>query len=488
MAEYTALKPLFDDIGAAIRFKDGTTELIPAEDFPERIRAIQSGGIQLESIAITTQSNKTRYKAGDAFDPTGMTVTATFTDGSTVLVSAGGMTYDPSGPLAATDTEVTASFTFGGKTMTAQQPITVAPTTICGVKWNSSNSSTGMERLTAENDQNGLVNTDITAEPVPAVGTGNGSSPFDKLVPWSGMEEYNIVDGNVSYKQGDVGFSRSNYDTVVYIPEYWYKVVNNGSDWYFYVSSGETSGFAKHPGSGKFVGRYNTCSGYFSKTGMAPLVNITRADARTGSVGKGSKWCQYDFASWCAVEYLFRVEYASWDSQNKIGRGYVDDNSAAIDNGGTDSMAYHTGRAAGENGKTAVQYRHIENPWGNVWEWIDGININNRVPYICLDRTKFADDTATGYTNTGLTLPSSNDWIKNIGMSSNSDWAFIPIEVGGNENTFIPDALYSGADWRNLYVGGDYAFGSFAGMWAFSAVNPSWGSSAALGTRLLYNP
>lgn len=125
---------------------------------------------------------------------------------------------------------------------------------------------------------------------------------------------------------------------------------------YFYIADKAKSGFTKHPGSGKYVGRYNTISGHYSKTGSAPLVNLTRASARSGARGKGSKWSEYDFASWCAVWLLYLVEFSDWDSQSKIGRGYVDGNSSAISSGGTDSMIYHTGRAAGTDGKTAVQY------------------------------------------------------------------------------------------------------------------------------------
>ena len=48
------LKPLFKDIADAIREKDGATDKICAADFPERIRAIQGGGVQVERLEITT--------------------------------------------------------------------------------------------------------------------------------------------------------------------------------------------------------------------------------------------------------------------------------------------------------------------------------------------------------------------------------------------------------------------------------------------------
>ena len=73
--------------------------------------------------------------------------------------------------------------------------------------------------------------------------------------------------------------------------------------------------------------------------------------------------------------------------------------SSIQNNGGTDSMTYHTGRAAGTDGQTQVQYRHIENPWGNIWEWIDGANFNARKSYVCTNPANYADDTTTNYTD-----------------------------------------------------------------------------------------
>lgn len=489
MANYTALAPLFDDIADAIRYKDSTTAEIVANTFPDRIRAIPSVSFDsaLDSIAVANPPMKTDYLAGETFNPAGMVVVATFSDGSEVVVNNSVLTFTPSGPLSTTDTQITVSLTIANVTKTTAQAITVVAPHVFGVVWDTSNPSTAMTRLTKANDPNGFVTVDITEEPVPAVGNGEGSSPFDNYAPWKDMEEYNIINNVVTYKRGDAGFSRSDHDTMVYVPEFWYKALLVVGKQYFYTSSTEKEGFEKHPGSGKYVGRYKTGAGYVSKTGTAPLVNITRADARTGSAAKGNKWSQYDFASWGAAEFLFRVEFADWDSQSKVGRGYVDGNSAAINNGGTDSMIYHTGRAAGEDGKTAVQYRHIENPWGNVFEWIDGINFSNGDAYICLDRTKFADDTISNYTQTGVTLP-SNGWIKGLGVSNSFPWAFLPNANGGSEATDIPDYVYSNAGWRALRVGGYWYSGSYAGLWYFGANYVSAGSDAYIGARLLYHP
>ena len=361
---------------------------------------------------------------------------------------------------------------------------------VFGVCWNYNAQSTALTRLKKATDPNGLVNVDITTNPAPAVGTGAGSSPFDSYLPWSGMDEYNIINNAVSYKKGQSGFSRSSYDTVVFIPEYYFRIIDDAANKkrYFYIADKAKSGFTKHPGSGKYVGRYNTISGYYSKTGSQPLANMTRATARTNSKNKGSKWGQYDFASWCAVWLLYLVEFADWNSQATIGVG-ICNGSSMSNTGGTDSMSYHTGTAASSRTATgAVQYRNIENPYGNIWEWIDGVNFSDGTVYVCTIPANYADDTTAGYTNAG-TKVQSNGFIKAIGLSSTAPWAFFPTEVGGSETIYIPDYAYYDSGWRVLVVGGDYSYSAGnVGLFYFYANLASSGSYSYVGARLLFHP
>ena len=361
---------------------------------------------------------------------------------------------------------------------------------VFGVCWNYNAQSTALTRLKKSTDPNGLVNVDITTNPAPAVGTGAGSSPFDNYLPWSGMDEYNIINNAVSYKKGQSGFSRSSYDTVVFIPEYYFRIIDDAANKkrYFYIADKAKSGFTKHPGSGKYVGRYNTISGYYSKTGSQPLANMTRATARTNSKNKGSKWGQYDFASWCAVWLLYLVEFADWNSQATIGVG-ICNGSSMSNTGGTDSMSYHTGTAASSRTATgAVQYRNIENPYGNIWEWIDGVNFSDGTVYVCTIPANYADDTTAGYTNAG-TKVQSNGFIKAIGLSSTAPWAFFPTEVGGSETIYIPDYAYCLSGWRVLMVGGNYGNSTgVVGLFYFLAGSASSNSDSNVGARLLFHP
>lgn len=365
-------------------------------------------------------------------------------------------------------------------------------TSVFGVSWDSSQPSTALTRLTKANDPNKLVTVDITTEPVPAVGTGSGSSPFDNYMPWMGMEEYNISinTGEFIAKKGDPGFYRGdvNYPVLVKIPEFYYKIEKSGTIFRYYVADGPVDGFDLHPGSGCYICRYemgevngSTPTGC---SGRSVLTDKTRGTLRNYTRDMASGFQLYDFAAWCAVGLLYRVEYADWGSQEKIGPGIVND-TAAHKTGETDAMVYHTGRAhSGDN--AAVQYRGIENPWGNVFEFIDGINFNNYASYICTDPTKYADDTITNYTITGVSL-GSNGWTKGLGLSTNFPWAYLPNESGGSGSTFIPDRVsHISQGWQILTVSGDYSDSSYSGLFCFGSNYTSLESNSIIGTRLQF--
>lgn len=370
-------------------------------------------------------------------------------------------------------------------------------TSVFGVSWDSSQPSTALTRLTKANDPNKLVTVDITTEPVPAVGTGSGSSPFDNYMPWMGMEEYNIINtsGKVLNKKGESGFTRTNISVpvMVKIPEFYYKIERVGSIFRYYVADGPVDGLSLHPGSGdNYLGRYEAgeaSSGTMglilaSYSGTTPSVSKTRSTFRDYARNMASGFQLRDIAAWCAYDLLYLVEYADWDSQKKIGQG-LSNNPSVNKTGLTDAMVYHTGRAhSGDN--AAVQYRGVENPWGNVREWVDGINFQNRTAYICTDPTKYADDTTANYTSTGVTLSSTTGWIKGLGLSTDFPWAYLPNEPGGSSTTYIPDYMYSGGGWRVLNVGGSYSKRLNGGQFYFDASNTSSDKNSDLGARLQF--
>lgn len=417
----------------------------------------------------------------------GSTVTATL--GSTVLTKTSTgtavFTVGKAGTWAikATKGDQTAEGTVSITTSGQSKSLTLSYANVFGVCWDTSNSSTALTRLTPSTDPYGLVTKSVTTEPVPAVGTGAGSSPFDSFMPWSGMKECNLNNaGAVTAWKGDSGFSRSNNFTMVFIPEFYVAAKRNGTKQYFYVSDKPKTGMTKHPGSGKYVGRY-TIPG--SKSGVTSTVNITRTTARSNAKKNGDKWHLYDFATYCAIIFLYIVEFADWNCQSKIGKGSVDVTSSQFSNGVTDVMTYHTGAKNRDTplASVGVQYRWIENLWGNLAQWVDGINISANAAFCCTDPSKYEDDTADGYTNIGE-LPNSDGFITDLTVTNNG--LLIPKAVGGSETTYIPD-YFSGnpRGWCALYVGGYWSDESRAGLLCFNANFVALGSDTNVSARLM---
>ena len=412
----------------------------------------------------------------------GSTVTATL--GSTVLTKTSTgtavFTVGKAGTWAIKATkgdqtaEGTVSITASGQSKT----LTLSYANVFGVCWDTSNSSTALTRLTPSTDPYGLVTWSVTTEPKPAVGTGSGSSPFDSYAPWSGMKECNLdSSGKVTAWKGDSSFSRSNDYTMVFIPAFYVAQKRSGTKQYFYVSDKPKTGMTKHPGSGKYIGKYHMNSYGRSSTNCSPWVNMTRASSRRST----PKFHIYDFATYCAIIFLYIVEFADWNCQKKIGPGITNDSMHS--NGDTDNMKYHTGRTndwAGD-AQNPVQYRWIENLWGNVFQWVDGFNADGTTAYYCVDPSKYADDTSTGYTQIG-TLPASG-WIKDLIVTDNG--LLIPKASGGSETTYVPDYVCSSSGWRVLCVGGGWSSGAYAGLLCFHASHASSGSYANVSARLL---
>lgn len=424
----------------------------------------------------------------------GSTVTATL--GNTVLTKTSTgtavFTVGKAGTWAikATKGDQTAEGTVSITASGQSKALTLSYANVFGVCWDTSNSSTALTRLTPSTDPYGLVTRSVTTEPIPAVGTGSGSSLFDSYAPWSGMKECNLnASGAVTAWKENSAFTRSSDYTMVFIPVFYVAAKRSGTKQYFYVSDKPKTGMTKHPGSGKYIGRYTSNGEYGGgSANFMPRVNISRAGFRSlvkSGITNGafnSKFHLYDFATYCAIIFLYIVEFANWNCQSKIGQGYTNNNSSAIKSGGTDNMTYHTGRAAGTDGKTAVQYRWIENLWGNVYQFIDGFNANGATVFACTDPGKYADDTETGYTKIGI-LP-SNGWIKDLTVTD--DGLLIPKTTGGSETTNVPDYLYmQSTGWCVLFVGGYWSNGTDAGLLYFNASYASSDSYSYVSARLL---
>lgn len=317
-----------------------------------------------------------------------------------------------------------------------------------------------------------------------SVGTTAGSSDFDNCAPWSGMTRETLSTGDVMVK----------------IPKFWYRRYKEGDIEYIKIADKATTGFTLHPlfnhagveSDCAYVGAYKTSSNNKSVSGASPQVSQTRATFRSNAKAKGTGWSLIDIAAVSAIQMLCMVEFATTNAQAAIGRGYCNSNSAALSTGSCNNVANLTGRPAGTDGKTGVVYRGIEDFWGNVWEWVDGVNWNGGTYYVCNNPANYADDTATNYT--ALSYKGATNWsssyITTEGLDTgNNPHVMLPSAAGsGSESTYYCDACWSSTGWKVFRRGGDWDSGSYCGLFAASLDYTSSVSYTGFGSRLLYIP
>ena len=353
-------------------------------------------------------------------------------------------------------------------------------TKIYGVSWDKS-SSTALSRT---DDSATFINPD----PYVADGSHPGSSPFDNLMPWAGMVK-ETIDGNVLVK----------------IPKFWYKITNTSSELKIQIADNAVEGFKVSPAHQArnanesdrdyvYIGRYKCSStDYKSQSGKSPKVSITRATARTSIAALGTGYCQQDFATYWTIRLLYLVEFANWNSQAVIGYG-CGNLTSTQSTGASDSMPYHTGtmKTARTTYGVGTQYRWIEDLWGNVLEWVDGIRFvgtNNKNVYIITNPSNFSDTTNGTLVGTRV---SSSDEIKDFFAPSEAtlDWAMYPNAAYSDSNysTYVADGCPFYAGGVVLCVGGYSNWGKSFGLFYFDSTHSDSDAYSSIGARLMYLP
>ena len=109
-----------------------------------------------------------------------------------------------------------------------------------------------------------------------------------------------------------------------------------------------------------------------------------------------------------------------------------------------------------------VSYRWIENPWGHLYKWVDGISVYNCVPYVCNSDAYFTDEIAPNYTSLGVILPSPEGYQKTLLPVGRG---FLPNSLRGHKDTHIGDYYaIRRSGWRTAMSGGGAHSGAMAGV------------------------
>lgn len=230
-----------------------------------------------------------------------------------------------------------------------------------------------------------------------------------------------------------------------------------------------------------------------------------------------------------ALYWLFAVEYATLNTQaaynaqldangyhqgglgagvtNATDWGTFDGLEPFVPCGHTDSLGNGTGQVEYTATDTAdnitedvyvPRYRGVENPFGHIWQWTDGILVqvhpasgeNVSKVFVCSDPSKFASDSVANYTHVG-NEERAGGFIKKMIFGEGGE--IMPTLCGGSDSTYFCDNHYVKVDntsieLRGVLFGGGANAGSAAGFaYSHSRWAPSY-PSTNFGSRLCFIP
>lgn len=267
---------------------------------------------------------------------------------------------------------------------------------------------------------------------------------------------------------------------------------------------------------------------YRSQLGM-PATNISLTNFRTYARNRNNgdtRWnCNtYDAHKW--LFWLFAVEYCTFNSQaafnanldaNGYHQGGLGDGVTTWDGtswnnyngyyplipcGTTDTLGNGTGvgsytikDSGGSDLKTfsVPRYRGIENPFGHIWKWTDGVLVNvvagssgTSAVYACSRPSLFSSTSYSNYRSVGNELR-SNSYVKEIHFGEYGD--ITAKTGGGSANTYFHDYHYAdtgSSSLRGLPFGGSAHHGAYAGLVSSDSRNVPSGTTANVGSRLCF--
>lgn len=250
-----------------------------------------------------------------------------------------------------------------------------------------------------------------------------------------------------------------------------------------------------------------------------PASSISLTGFRTYARNRGSvNWNVMTYRASMQIYELYMIEFATLNSQKAVnatltvdgykqgglGNGVTNAVSAEwnafnanypfISCGASDSLGAGSGEAnvtitnfggTGVNRTfTVPRYRGIENPFGHIWEWQDGVNVFHEAAggvskfYTCDNPTNFADNTDVNYDHRS-NLPTGSTYVKR--MTHDERGVLIPLEGGGGASTYYCDYFYTPGlinAWRSVLRGGCADLGSYAGFsYSYASLSASMAST-----------
>jgi len=231
-------------------------------------------------------------------------------------------------------------------------------------------------------------------------------------------------------------------------------------------------------------------------SGLTQALNLP--NTRRIANNRGAGWQQADALTSSVTQILSMIEYGTLNSQTAIGQGVVNKASGVGNEseltGQTVNLGNNSGMAVGTNGLVSITYRGEENFWGNIWGWVDGLNVyidpvTRKTDAYWANHSFASDVSAEPYKHVGFNLAQNSGYISAFGWSEVCDFLFLPTEVIGSSNLPVGDYFYNtSTGWRVARLGGGWLSGLAAGAFFWHVYISSADVSRTFGGRLVYVP
>ena len=297
---------------------------------------------------------------------------------------------------------------------------------------------------------------------VPYSNTGCDSRYFPELLDQSGFQRNNIE-----------AYSALQYLFLIEYATRDSQSVFNGGTYSPYFLGGDAAGYRKILGIRdnelvllKGVGISGNSFGYFSR-GMQIYIGLTPSEGTVRTITGVREDARYLY---------FKVDGDPIDFSKDLVCG-----GTAQITGSTDSLEPHSGCARGQDHHVAsFRYRYIEDPWGGIWEMLDGIKLRNGKYYVT-SRDHYQEEDLQLWQPLSYAAPmvQANDhdgfnWIKTMGFDPDRPVVALPSELFEDEgrrlsmitdagtlvglnillrgDAYYADAFYSSSDTENTFV------------------------------------
>lgn len=251
------------------------------------------------------------------------------------------------------------------------------------------------------------------------------------------------------------------------------EVVAEDNRYHYYAFTREAEGDLDYFYWGAFKGSLDANNKLRSIAGATPAHSATIGNFTKYANNNGSNYTISNYPQLVALQCLYLIKYGNLNSQAALGNGYVSA-SKTTKTGQTLEKGMYYGTTA--NSTTQVKFAGIEDFWGNIWEWVNGLTTDGSRNVI----TKMGGQTHT--TPSGLTANSSGYITKVIGTT---EGGFMNIKHGGSQTTYFCDygCLCAGCV---LVFGSDWYHRTYAGVFYLNAYDAASGANAGIGARLCY--